>query len=115
MTSTIDTLLEKHCLFALRGSLILFVFSLLLVIIFGWHLPAFVPLFFSRPFGLKQLAPYWVVFFYPLFLLLFYLSSWWVYKKMQSNQISLAIFLWISFLASLLLSLSFSYVLFLIF
>jgi hypothetical protein len=115
MTTTIDSSLEKHCRFALRFLLVLFVFSLILMGIFGWRLPAYVPLFFSRPFGLKQLAPFWAVYFYPVALLLLYFSSWWAHRKVSANNISLAVFLWVSLVASLLLTLSLLYVLFLVF
>lgn len=115
MSTTIDTSLERYCVLALRLSLGLFACSLGLLGLFGWRLPAFIPLFFSRPFGAQQLAPFWVLFFYPVFLFVFYFSAWWVYKKSNANLITQTVYLWVTFLASLFLSLSLFYVLMLVF
>lgn len=113
--TTIDGILSDSLKTGLKVLLGLAVLSGLLAGIFGWQLPAYIPMFFSRPFGEKQLVPFWVFFLYPLLSLLFYLLGLGVYKKFTNSLVTLAMFLWLTVVAIFMLVLSQIYVLFLIY
>jgi hypothetical protein len=115
MSTTIDGVLKKSLLPTLRISYFIFGFSLLLLAIFAWRLPDFVPIFFSRPFGLKQLAPSWSMGLYPITLFVFSLISQLIYKKSHQSVATIAIYMWLSTASSLILLTSEIYVLFLIY
>ena len=115
MASTVETFLRKSLKSAVNASLVCVVVGVILVSVFGWRMPEYIPLFFSRPFGVSQLATFWFVILYPVLLLVFYGLSYFVYKKCVKSVIMAAVFVWMSAVSSFVLLFSLIYVLFLVF
>src|SRR3990172_4119181 len=115
MTPTVDERLLYSTKTALHISLGLALLSIVIAGIAAWSLPSYVPIWFSRPFGENQLAIHWMLFIYPVLLAGFFGGAFTIYRTLKATPPTLAVYFWLSSLASALLFLSLTYVLFLIY
>ena len=91
------------------------VVTILLELVFGWRMPAEIPLFFCKPFGKAQLtSPYWIVVL-PVLEGLILITSTLVGKYCDKSKVTRALFIWLSFGAALVLLAALIYVLYLVY
>ena len=86
--------------------LLMVVFDLIITAFFWWQLPPQIPLFYSLPYGVSQLAPKLWFFVLPILSLLVWICYFLLSKIKTNTMIYTQILMWLHFTALLLITIA---------